>query len=121
MLELLGLVVHFVPRVPHHLNEEELDQAMTTSDERGEFLSGLGQRDAGVGLVFDEPRLGERLDHRRRRAGGDVEGGGQVAHWQGLLWGVQGVRADLSGLWLFPHGGSPGLLWSLISFYKKQY
>ena len=97
VLELFGLVVHFVPRVAHHLHQEELDQSMTTGDECGEFLSGLGQRHAGVRFVFDESRLRQRLDHRRRRAGRDVEGGGQLAHRQQPLWRVQAVRADVDG------------------------
>ena len=59
VFELLGLVVNFVPRVPHHLDEEELDQTMTTSHERGELLSGSRQRHPGV-------RLGTRRAPTRR-------------------------------------------------------
>ena len=91
VFELLGLVVHFVPRVAHHLDQEELDQSMTTGDESGEFLPGLGQCHPGVGLVLDQPRLRERLDHRRCRAGRDVESRRQLTHRQQPLWRVQAV------------------------------
>ena len=98
VLELLGLVVHLVPRVAHDLHQEELDQAMTAEDERGELLSGRRERHAGVGLVLDEARLGQRLDHRRRRAGRDVERGGQLAHRQQPLWRRPGCSRR--GRWL---------------------
>ena len=39
VLELLGLVVHLVPRVAHDPHEKQLDQAMTAQHERRELLS----------------------------------------------------------------------------------
>ena len=38
VLELLGLVVDFVPAVPHDLHEEQLDEAVPPEDQRGELL-----------------------------------------------------------------------------------
>src|SRR5262249_40578878 len=39
MLQLLGIVVHLVPLHSHHLDEEQLDEAMATQDETGEALA----------------------------------------------------------------------------------
>ena len=98
VLELFGLVVHLVPRVAHDAHEEQLDEPMAAQHERGELLPGGGERHAGIGLVLDEARLGERLDHRRRGAGRDAERRGQLAHRQQPLRRRRGGRAQVDGL-----------------------
>ena len=82
VLEQFGLVMHLVPRVAHDAHQKELDEAMAAQHQCREFLPCGGQRDARVGLVFDQARLGERLDHRRRGSRGDADGGGELAHRQ---------------------------------------
>jgi hypothetical protein len=98
VLELLGLVVNLIPRIAHHLNEEELDQPMPTSDECGEPLSGFRQRDAGIRLVLDEARLRKRLDHCRRGSRRHVERRGELPHWQQAWRRLEAIRADVDGL-----------------------
>ena len=80
VLEVLGFVVHFGPAHAHHLDQEQLDQPVPPQDQRGELLARPGQPDAGIGLVAHQPRLRERLDHRRRGAGHDAQRGRQLAH-----------------------------------------
>ena len=77
---------------PHDLNEEQLDQAMTTSHERGESLSGFCQRDSGVGLVCSTSPTRQRLDHVGRGSGCDVEGDALAHREQALRW-LQAVGA----------------------------
>ena len=80
VLELLGLVVHFVPAHAHHLDQKQLDEAMAPEHEAGELLAGSRQTHAAVRLVFGEPRLRQRLHHRRRRARRDAERRGDLPH-----------------------------------------
>ena len=80
VFELLRLVVHFGPAHAHHLHQKELDEPVTPQHETGELFAGRRQPHAAVGLVLGEPRLGERLDHRRGRARRDAERRGDLAH-----------------------------------------
>ena len=77
---MLGLVVDFGPAHPHDLHQEELDQTVAAQDARGELLAGVRKAHARIGLVTDQPRLRQRLDHRRGGAGNDAQGRGQLAH-----------------------------------------
>ena len=104
VLEEFGFVVHLVPRVAHDPHEKELDEPMTPEDERGELLPGRGERDAGIRLVFHQPRLGQRLHHRRRRAGCDADGGGELAHGQKPLPSPSAGDARIDGLQVVLNG-----------------
>ena len=53
-----------------------------------------GQADAAVGLVVDEPSLGERLHHRRGRAGSDAHRHGQAAHGDEGFSGTLAFQVD---------------------------
>src|SRR5262249_30221569 len=55
VLEQLGLVMYLIPPQTHHLDEKQLDKAMTAKDERRQLSSRLRQRDTRVRLVVDEP------------------------------------------------------------------
>jgi hypothetical protein len=55
VLQQLCLVMHFVPAKPHHLHEEQLHETMAPEHERGEPPPGARERDAGIGLVVDQP------------------------------------------------------------------
>ena len=55
VLHLFGVLVDLVPIHAHDLDEEQLDQPMTTEDARREFFAGARQPDAVVRLVADEP------------------------------------------------------------------
>ena len=98
VLELLRLVVNFVPPVPHDSDEEQLDHPMTPHNQRRELLAGLRQCDAGVRLVFDETRLRERLHHRRGRPGGNAERGREVAHGQESIRVAQRAYPEVNRL-----------------------
>ena len=63
MFEVFSFVVDLRPAHSHHLDEEQLDQAVPSKHERGELLTRTGQPNAGVGLVMGESGLGEGLDH----------------------------------------------------------
>jgi hypothetical protein len=54
VLELFGLVVHFVPLEAHHLNKKELDQPVPPNDHSGEPFTGSGQPDTRVRRVVDQ-------------------------------------------------------------------
>ena len=98
VLELLRLVVDFVPRVTHHLDQEELDQTVAAGHECGKLLTGLGECHSCVRLVFDEPGIRQRLHHRRRGAGGHVERGCELTHGQKTMGRFQAVGPDIDGL-----------------------
>jgi hypothetical protein len=87
VFELFGFVVHFVPRVAHHPDEKQLDQAMTTKDEGGELFAGWRQGDTGVRLVFHQPGFSQRLHHRRCRSRRHAQRCSQLPHWQQAFGG----------------------------------
>jgi hypothetical protein len=82
MFELLGLIVHFVPPVPHDADEEQFDDAMAPDDKRRELFPSLGKRHSRVRLVFEQSRLREPVDHRRGCPGGHAQGCGELSHGQ---------------------------------------
>ena len=66
MLELLRFGMNVRPAHAHHLDQEQLDQAVPALHQRGQPFAGLGQPDTGIGLVVHETRFRQGLDHRRR-------------------------------------------------------
>ena len=104
VLEEFGFVVHLVPRVAHDPHEKKLDEAMTPEDERSQFLSCRGERDPGIRLVFHQPRLGQRLHHRRRSAGCHADGGRKLAHGQKPLTVAEAGGACIDGLQVVLNG-----------------
>ena len=86
VLELFRLVVNLVPAVAHDTHEEQLDHPVPPNHERGKLLSRSGKGHPRVGLVFDETRLRQGLDHRRSRPWRDSQRAGELAH------GEQSVR-----------------------------
>ena len=59
MLEHLGLVVDAVPRHAQRLGQVELEQAVVAQHLERDLLAGVGELDAAVALVRDEPELVE--------------------------------------------------------------
>jgi len=95
MLEVLGLVVHFLPPEAHDPYEKQLDQPVPPQHERRQREPGRAEADPVVGLVVDQARLGQRLDHGRGRAGHDPEGRRQLAHGQPVVvWALCGAEVD---------------------------
>ena len=62
VLQHLGLVVHFVPPVAEHLDEERLEQPVPPHHRHRVRATGLGELDAPVRLVHEEALLGEAAD-----------------------------------------------------------
>src|SRR5206468_683341 len=56
VLEALGLLVHFVPRVAEDLMKKSFEQSMVTNNFESALLSGLGELDAAVLLVDHKGR-----------------------------------------------------------------
>lgn len=80
VFELLGFVVHLVPAHPHDIDEKQLDETVPPYDERGEPLAGRRQLHSRIRLVDNEPRLRQRLHHRRRRPRCDPHRRGELTH-----------------------------------------
>jgi hypothetical protein len=80
VLELLGLAVHLAPVEPDDLHQEELDQPVAAQHVGGQLAAGRGEPHAAVGLVAHQAAVGQGLDHRRHRAGGDAETGRDLPH-----------------------------------------
>ena len=68
VLQVFRFVVDLGPAHAHHLHQKQLDQPVPPDHQRGEPLARRREPDARVGLVLDQPRLGQRLHHRRRGA-----------------------------------------------------
>ena len=98
VFEVFGLVVDLRPAHAHHLDQEELDQPMASQHARGELFSRRGQPNAGIGLVTDEARFGQRLDHRRGGPGHNPQRGRQLPHGHQRLRGQQGHLSQEYGL-----------------------
>ncbi len=80
MLQTFGLVVHLAPVHAEHLHQELFDQPVAPQHQRGQLLAGRRQPHAHVRLVADQPRLRQRLHHRRRGSRDDAERRGELAH-----------------------------------------
>ena len=77
VLEHLGLVVDAVPGHAEALDQVELEQAVVAHDLERDPPPAVGERDAAVGPVLDQPELAQPLDHARGRCRGDPEALGQ--------------------------------------------
>ena len=98
VLELFGLVVHFRPAHAHHLDEEQLDEAMPTQDAARELFAAGRQTHPAVGLVLGESRFREGLHHRGRRARRHPERGGDLSHRHQPIAARQSRLALMDGL-----------------------
>jgi hypothetical protein len=79
VLEHLRLGVDAVARHPQGFGEEGLDQAVMADHLERDPLACRGQADSLVGDVLGEAEVGELLEHRGRRRGGDAETGRDLA------------------------------------------
>ncbi len=124
VLELLRLVVHFVPAHPHHLHQEQLDEPVPPDDQPRQPFPRRREPNSGIRFVVHQPRLRQRLDHRRRAAGGDPDGRGEGAHLderaarrQGQLLQVDVLEVVLDGAgWKHGSDGS-GLKNPILTFW----
>ncbi len=93
VLEHLGLGVHAVPGHPELLGEEQLEQPVVAQHLERDAAPLLGQPHAAVGLVLDQPDVGELAHHRRDRARGDAEALGELGgRDRGALTDLQRVH-----------------------------
>ena len=82
VLDVFGLDVDLIPTESERLHQEEFDETVTSEDIESELLPGGAERGSAVGLVIDETRFCEALEHRRdasrsdREFFGDLSGGG---------------------------------------------
>ena len=79
MLQALGLVVHLVPAVAEHLDEEHLEQAVVAHELEGDLAALAGQLLAAVAVVLDEALGGQARDHLADGGRGDAEALGELA------------------------------------------
>ena len=68
MLHMLRLFVDLIPREVERLDEEQLDQPVTTQHAQGEFAPLRRQRDPFVRAIVCQARFRERLEHAGDRA-----------------------------------------------------
>ena len=85
VFETLGLVVHVGPAHAKYLDQEQLDETVAPEHERGKFPSRRAQANPSIGLVVDQARFGERLDHGCRRARNDTKRRRQLPHRNELI------------------------------------
>ena len=78
VLELLGLLVHVVPRDPHHIGQEALDHPVAADDLLGVPAPRLGELDHALGVALDVPVALEAAEHLVDGRRGKLHGPGQV-------------------------------------------
>jgi hypothetical protein len=69
VLEHLGLGVHPVPGHPELLREKQFEQAVMAQHLQRHAPALVGEPHPVIGLVLDDPDLGQLADHPRHRAG----------------------------------------------------
>ena len=73
VLEHLGLVVHFVPRIAELAHQPRLDEPVAADDGGRAVLARGGQRDRTVRAMRHEALSGELLHHLGHARGGEAE------------------------------------------------
>ena len=97
VLEHLGLGVHAIPGHPELLGQEQLEQPVVAQHLKRDPATLVGEPHAVVGLVLDQPHLGELAHHRRDRARRDAQPLGQlIRRYRAALAGLQ--RIDRLGI-----------------------
>ena len=91
MLEHLGLGVHLVPGHAEALDEEQLDEPVMADHLERDTPPALGETDAAVALVLDEPEVRELAQHPRDGGGADLEQRGEAGRGRGAVAGLEGV------------------------------
>ncbi len=77
VLEHLSLGVNAVPGHAEDIGQVALEQPVVADDLEGDPPAVLGQADAAVGDVTDQPELVKALEHGRDRTGCDAQALGQ--------------------------------------------
>ena len=67
MLEHLGLGVHAIPGHPELLGEKQLEQAVMAQHLQRHTPALVGQPHTVIGLMLDDPDLGQLAHHPRHR------------------------------------------------------
>ena len=67
MLEHLGLGMHAIPGHPELLREEQLEQAVMAQHLQRDTAALVGQSHTVIGLMLDDPDLGQLAHHPRHR------------------------------------------------------
>src|SRR5487761_2144869 len=62
MLQALGFRIHHIPRIAHHLREEEFEQAMMSHQFQRNLQARLGQLHAAIGRMTQVAMLAEPLE-----------------------------------------------------------
>ena len=73
VLEDLGLLVHPIPGHPELLGEKQLEQTVMAQHLERDAAALRREPHAVVGLVLDQPHVGELAQHRRNRPRRDAE------------------------------------------------
>jgi hypothetical protein len=73
VLETLGLVVHSIPGVSKGAREIGFDDAMAAEHAQRNPTAFVGEADAAIALVREQPLLGEATHHPAHRRGRDRE------------------------------------------------
>jgi hypothetical protein len=78
VLEHLGLGMHAIPGHPELLSEEQLQQAVVAQHLQRHSPALLGQVHTVIGLVLDDPDLGQLAHHPRHRRGCHPQPRGEI-------------------------------------------
>ena len=79
VLQVFGLLMHFIPREPQGIGEVQFKQAMVAHHADRHFLAFLGEADALMRRILHQPRFGEPLKHQRNAARRDLQAASQFA------------------------------------------
>ena len=78
VLKHLGLGVHAIPGHPELLGEEQLEQAVMAQHLQSNAPALVGQPHTVIGLMLDDPDLGQLAHHPRHRRRGHPEPGREI-------------------------------------------
>ena len=78
MLEHLGLGMHAIPRHPELLSEEQLEQTVMAQHLQSHPPALVGQPHPVIGLMLDDPDLGQLAHHPGHRRRGHPEPGREI-------------------------------------------
>ena len=92
VLQAFGLVVHLVPRVSEHLDEEHLEQPVMPHELERDLAALAGQLLAAIAVVLDEALGTQARDHLADAGRRDAEPLGELASRHGPLVAVQLVE-----------------------------
>ena len=78
MFEVFGFRMDLVPGQTERFGEKQFDESMSAQDVERHLLAVLGEPGTTVGLVLDQARFGQPLQHRRDAAGSHLQALGDL-------------------------------------------